>query len=46
MKNSKLIHQELSKASIGVNYNQLDEYQQDSIDESVQGLKELLKFLK
>jgi len=43
MKNLKLIHQELSKTSVGVNYNQLDEYQQDSIDESVQGLKEFFK---
>jgi hypothetical protein len=35
------LQNELSKSTTGVKYSELNEYQQDLIDENIQGLKDL-----
>ena len=37
------LQNELSKSTLGVKYSKLDEYEQDGINENLQGLKELIK---
>jgi len=37
------LQNELSKSTLGVKYSKLDEYEQDGINENLQGLKELMK---
>ncbi len=40
---NRQLQNELSKSTLGVKYSKLDEYQQDVINENLQGLKELMK---